>query len=43
MHAIVTFTKVILFTDTEGRARYKEETLPLALGTPQSMLSDVFA
>lgn len=43
MHAIVTFTKEILFTDTDGRAHYREETLLLALGTPQSMLSDVFA
>ena len=34
-----TFTKVILFTDTDGRARFREETIPLGEGTPQSMLS----
>ncbi len=33
------FTKVILFTDTDGRARFREETIPLGEGTPQSMLS----
>jgi hypothetical protein len=38
-----TFTKVILFTDSDGRARFREETLPLDQGSPQSMLSDVFA
>jgi hypothetical protein len=37
------FTKVILFTDTDGRARFREEAVPLDQGTPQSMLSQVFA
>lgn len=37
------FTKVILYTDTDGRARFREESVPLAQGTPQSMLSEVFA
>jgi hypothetical protein len=37
------FTKVVLFTDTDGRARFREEVVPLDLGTPQSMLSEVFA
>ena len=37
------FTKTLLFTDVDGRARFKEETLPLNQGTPQSMLSEVFA
>lgn len=37
------FTKVILFTDTDGRARFREETVHLAQGSPQSMLSEVFA
>ncbi len=37
-----TFTKVVLFTDTDGRARFREELVPLDQGTPQSMLSDVF-
>lgn len=38
-----TFTKVILYTDVDGRARFREETVPLPQGTPQSMLSEVFA
>jgi hypothetical protein len=38
-----TFTKVVLFTDTDGRARFREERVPLDEGTPQSMLSAVFA
>jgi hypothetical protein len=33
------FTKVILFTDKDGRARFREETVPLDQGTPKSMLS----
>ena len=33
------FQKTILFTDTDGRARFKEETVPLTEGTPQSRLS----
>lgn len=37
------FTKVILYTDTDGRARFREESVPLVQGTPQSMLSEVFA
>ena len=31
--------KVVLFTDTDGRARFREEPLPLDEGTPQSRLS----
>jgi hypothetical protein len=34
-----TFTRVILFTDVDGRARFREETLALTEGTPQSRLS----
>ena len=37
------FTRVVLFTDSDGRARFREEALHLELGTPQSMLSEVFA
>jgi len=37
------FTKVVLFTDTDGRARFRAEVVALTQGTPQSMLSDVFA
>jgi hypothetical protein len=34
-----TFTKVILYTDTDGRAKFREEQIALDGGTPQSMLS----
>ena len=37
------FTQVVLFTDTDGRARFREEQVPLLQGNPQSMLSEVFA
>lgn len=33
------FTQVILFTDTDGRARFRDEAIVLSEGTPQSMLS----
>jgi hypothetical protein len=33
------FTKVVLFTDSDGRARFRDEAVPLSEGTPQSMLS----
>ncbi|MES1978431.1 MAG: hypothetical protein V4451_10380 [Pseudomonadota bacterium] len=33
------FTKVILYTGSDGRARFREETLALTEGNPQSMLS----
>ena len=33
------FTKVILYTDTDGRARFREEAIALGEGTPTSMLS----
>ena len=35
------FTQVILFTDTDGRARFRDEPIALSEGTPQSMLSPV--
>jgi len=34
-----TFTQVILFTDTDGRARFREETMALTEGKPQARLS----
>ncbi len=37
-----TFTQVILFTDTDGRARFREQALPLDEGTPQARLSALF-
>jgi hypothetical protein len=37
------FTKVILFTDRDGRARWREEPVELDEGTPQAALSRVFS
>lgn len=36
---MTTFTKVTLFTDTDGLARFREDTLALDEGTPQARLS----
>ena len=33
------FIKVILFTDSDGRAQFRDEAVPLDEGSPQSMLS----
>lgn len=38
-----TFTKLVLFTDTDGRARWREETLPLDEGKPEARLSALMA
>jgi hypothetical protein len=35
------FNKVVLFTDTDGRARFREETLDLTEGTSAARLSPV--
>jgi hypothetical protein len=35
------FTKVTLYTDTDGRAKFREEQIALSEGTPQAMLSPV--
>ena len=37
------FTRVVLFTDVDGRARFRDEAVPLDEGSPQSRLSRVFA
>jgi oxalate decarboxylase/phosphoglucose isomerase-like protein (cupin superfamily) len=37
------FTKVVLFTDTDGKARFKEETMTMDEGTVQSQLTEVFS
>lgn len=37
------FTKVVLFTDTDGKARFKEETIPMGEGNPQSQLTHIFS
>ena len=39
MDPTTTFTKVILFTDRDGRARFREEAVPLDQGKPQARLS----
>ena len=36
------FTKVILFTDTDGRAKFRDEPVALPQGSPQAMLSTLF-
>jgi hypothetical protein len=40
---MTTFTQTVLFTDTDGHAKFREDTIALDQGTPQSMLSQVFA
>ena len=40
---MVAFTKVILYTDRDGRTKFREEDLPLSEGAPQAMLSAVFS
>jgi len=37
--AMSKFTKVVLFTDSDGRARFREETLALSEGKPAARLS----
>ena len=37
-----TFVKAILFTDRDGRARFREEEILLTEGTPQALLSPVY-
>jgi hypothetical protein len=40
---MTTFTHTILFTDQDGRARFKQAEIALPLGNPQSMLSELMA
>lgn len=40
---MTSFSKVILFTDTDGRAKFCEEPLALDEGTPAARLSTLFA
>ena len=40
---MTTFTKTILFTDTDGRARFRDQEIALDQGSPQSMLTTLFA
>ena len=39
----MTFTKTVLYTDRDGRAKFREESIALTEGTQQSMLSPVLA
>ncbi len=39
---MTTFRKVVLYTDRDGRAKFREEEVALPEGTPQAMLSEVF-
>ena len=36
------FTRTVLFTDRDGRARFREEEMLLTEGTPQTRLSPVY-
>lgn len=38
---MTTFTKTVLFTDSDGRACFREEPVALLEGNPQSMLSQL--
>jgi len=38
----MTFTKLVLYTERDGRAKWREEAIALSEGTPQAMLSQVF-
>jgi hypothetical protein len=38
---VQTFTKIVLYTDRDGRARFRDEPVPLGEGTPQAMLSQI--
>ena len=37
------FSKIVLYTDMDGRAKFREEAVALEQGSPQSMLSSLFA
>ncbi len=36
---MTTFTQIVLFTDTDGRARFREEAIELSEGSPAARLS----
>ena len=40
---MTTFEQVLLFTDSDGRARFREESMALDEGNPGAMLSQHFA
>jgi hypothetical protein len=37
------FTKVVLYTDTDGKAKFKEQNVPMEEGNPQSQLTEIFS
>jgi hypothetical protein len=39
---VTVFNQVILYTDTDGQAKFREESIPLGEGSPQAMLSRLF-
>ena len=39
----MTFTKVVLYTDRDGRAKWREEKIALPEGNAQAMLSQILA
>src|SRR5207248_154842 len=39
---VESFVKVVLYTGRGGRAKFREENVPLSEGTPQAMLSSLF-
>ena len=39
---MATFKKITLYTDTEGRAKFREEEIALSEGSPQAMLSALY-
>ncbi|QAU33053.1 hypothetical protein [Janthinobacterium sp. 17J80-10] len=39
---MTTFKKAILYTDSDGRAKFREDEVALTEGTPQAMLSPLF-
>jgi hypothetical protein len=40
---VTVFNKVVLFTDTDGRARFRDEPVSLTEGTPAARLSPLLA
>ena len=40
---MTTFTQVVLYTDSDGRARFKEQAIELSEGKPEARLSALMA
>ncbi len=39
---MTTFMKITLYTDTDGRAKFREDEIALSEGSPQAMLSALY-